>query len=66
LHLSATGKTLEEIDILFARSQEVRDRLEKREDNRRQSVTAPDEYGAGRLLSTFSEKGVQQRHVERV
>lgn len=27
--LSATGKTLEEIDALFARSPEVRERLEK-------------------------------------
>lgn len=35
--LTATGKTLEEIDILFARSPEVRERLEKQKYDRRAS-----------------------------
>lgn len=34
----ATGKTLEEIDVLFARSPEVRERLERNIPGRRQSV----------------------------
>lgn len=33
-----TGKTLEELDILFARSPEVRDRLRREEGERRASV----------------------------
>lgn len=34
----ATGKTLEEIDILFARSPEMRERLERNMYGRRHSV----------------------------
>ena len=35
--LPATGKTLEELDILFARTPEVRERLEKQKYDRRAS-----------------------------
>lgn len=55
-HFLATGKTLEEIDILFARSPEVRERLEAQKHQRRRSfgsVSGP----AGRRASTASVRG---------
>lgn len=55
LHLltlsSATGKTLEEIDVLFARSPEVRERLERQMYARRRHSIDP---GLGRRASTAS------------
>lgn len=53
--LAATGKTLEEIDILFARSPEVRERLEARKIQRRGSYGAID-GPLGRRASVVSNE----------
>lgn len=55
-----TGKTLEEIDVLFARSQEVRDRLTKQTYDRRGSFASLDGGVPGRRASTAS-MGVARR-----
>ncbi len=57
----ATGRTLEEIDVLFARSQDVRDRLEKGEVERRAShgsASGP----MGRRASQVSATGMNKAH----
>ncbi|KAK4936051.1 hypothetical protein LTR10_023001 [Elasticomyces elasticus] len=52
-----TGKTLEEIDELFARSPEVRERLREKIHHRRRSVTGTEDGPTGRRASMASRRG---------
>ncbi|KAL1304359.1 hypothetical protein AAFC00_003363 [Neodothiora populina] len=60
-----TGKTLEEIDILFARSPEVRERLAQHSTGRRQSLTGSIYGHKGRRGSAMS-KGEGHTYIEKV
>lgn len=66
--LPATGKTLEELDALFARSPEVRERLENNEIDRRASygsVKGPPGRRASQVSAT-NEKAYTTAHAEKV
>jgi len=62
--LPATGKTLEEIDALFARSPEVRERLERDIAARRAGVLPGNEKSMSRDSSDMSKMEVS--NIEKI
>jgi hypothetical protein len=53
-HILATGKTLEEIDELFARSQEVRERLAHNVTEHSHTIAGDEDMPMGRRASAKS------------